>query len=120
MRPSHISKIHRETGDALYDSIGGLEEENMKLKEKIKELEYVLMLVPLLFSTLSINRPTTPVVKFKGYSSLLSSARSYVERNIKKIMALITEAWEVSKNIVSFGSRVHAFHEYLQYELKNE
>ena len=35
-------------------------------------------------------------------------------------MALITEAWEVSKNIVSFGSRAHAFHEYLQVDLKNE
>jgi hypothetical protein len=35
-------------------------------------------------------------------------------------MSLITEAWEVSKNIVSFGSREHAFHEYLQVDLKNE
>jgi hypothetical protein len=35
-------------------------------------------------------------------------------------MALITEAWEVSKNIVSFGSREHAFLEYLQADLKNE
>jgi hypothetical protein len=43
-----------------------------------------------------------------------------VERNINKIMALIIEAWEISKNIASFGSRVHAFHEYLQADLKNE
>jgi hypothetical protein len=43
-----------------------------------------------------------------------------VERNIKKRMALITEAWEISKNMVSFSSRVHAFHEYLQADLKNE
>jgi hypothetical protein len=35
-------------------------------------------------------------------------------------MSLIIEAWEVSKNIVSFGSRAHAFHEYLQADLKNE
>jgi hypothetical protein len=35
-------------------------------------------------------------------------------------MALITEAWEVLKNIVSFGSRVHEFHEYLKDDLKNE
>jgi hypothetical protein len=35
-------------------------------------------------------------------------------------MSLITKAWEVSKNIVSFGSRAHAFHEYLQANLKNE
>ena len=35
-------------------------------------------------------------------------------------MSLITEACKVSKNIVSFGSREHAFHEYLQVDLKNE
>ena len=35
-------------------------------------------------------------------------------------MPLITKAWEVSKNIVSFGSREHAFHEYLQADFKNE
>jgi hypothetical protein len=35
-------------------------------------------------------------------------------------MSLIIEAWEVSKNIVSFGSRAHAFHEYLQADFKNE
>jgi hypothetical protein len=35
-------------------------------------------------------------------------------------MALITKAWEVSKNIVSFGLRAHSFHAYLQVDLKNE
>jgi hypothetical protein len=35
-------------------------------------------------------------------------------------MSLITEAWEVSKNIVSFGSREHAFHEYIQVDLNKE
>jgi hypothetical protein len=120
LRPSQISRIHRATKDALDDSIGGLEAENTKLKERIKELEDALMPLPLLSSPLSIVRPTTPVVKLKGSSSLLTSSRSYVEINIKKRMALITEAWEVLKNIVSFGSRVHAFHEYLQADLKNE
>jgi hypothetical protein len=43
-----------------------------------------------------------------------------MENNIKKRMALITEAWEISKNMISFGSRAHAFHEYLQADLKNE
>jgi hypothetical protein len=32
LRPSQISRIHRATGDALDDSIGGLEVENTKLK----------------------------------------------------------------------------------------
>jgi hypothetical protein len=120
MRPSQISKIHREIVDALDDSIGGLEAENMKLKERIKELEDTLMPLPLLSSPLTIVRPTTPTAKLKGSSSILTSSRSYVEINIKKRMALITEAWEISKNIVSFGSRAHAFHEYLQADLKNE
>jgi NADH dehydrogenase/NADH:ubiquinone oxidoreductase subunit G len=43
-----------------------------------------------------------------------------VENNIKKRMALITEAWEISKSMISFGSRAHAFLEYLQADLKNE
>jgi hypothetical protein len=42
------------------------------------------------------------------------------KEKIKKRMSLIIEAWEVSKNIVSFGSREHSFHEYLQGYLKNE
>ena len=36
MWPSHISKIHRATGDALYNYIEGIEAENIRLKEGIK------------------------------------------------------------------------------------
>ena len=43
-----------------------------------------------------------------------------MENNIKKTITLITEAWQISKSMISFGSREHAFHEYLQAELKNE
>jgi hypothetical protein len=102
MLPSQISKIHRETGDSLDDSIGGLEEENMKLKERIKELEDTLMLLPLLSSPLKIIGTTTPSAKLKGSSSLLISSRSYVERNIKKMMELIIEAcdcWHVYRQV---------------------
>jgi hypothetical protein len=60
MRPSQISRIHRETDDALDDSIGGLEAENTKLKERIKELEETLMPLPLLAIPLEIVGPTTP------------------------------------------------------------
>jgi hypothetical protein len=115
-----ISQTHRATRDALDDSIGGLEAENAKLKEIIKELEEALMPLPVLASPLAMIGPTTPAVKLKGYSSLLISSRGYVEKNIKKRMELITEAWEMSKNKVSFGTREHAFHEYLQEDLKNE
>jgi hypothetical protein len=120
MRSSQISKIYRETRDALDDSIGGLKEENTKLKERIRELEDALMPLPLLSSLLSIVKPTTPIVKLKGSSSLLTSTKSYVERTTKKRMTWITKAWEVSKNIIIFGSRAHAFHEYFQVDMKNE
>jgi hypothetical protein len=119
-RSSQISKVHRETRDALDDSIGGLEEENTKLKERIRELENALIPIPILISPFSMVKPTTPAINLKGYSSLLTTVKSYVEKNIKKIMSLITEAWEVLKNIVSFGSREHAFHEYMQVDLKNK
>jgi hypothetical protein len=95
MQPSQISKIHRETGDALDDSIDGLEVENDKLKERIRELEISLMHLPILASLLSMVKPTTPTIKLKVYSSLLTPIRSYVDKNIKKIMSLIIEAWEV-------------------------
>jgi hypothetical protein len=35
-------------------------------------------------------------------------------------MELITEDWEMSKNMVSFGTRAHAFHGHLQADFKNE
>jgi hypothetical protein len=113
MQPSQISQIYRATGDSLDDSIGGLEAENTKLNERVKELEEALMHLPVLASPLAIIGPTTPTTKLKGSSSLLTSARGYVEKNIKKIMELIIEAWDMSMNIVSFGTRAHSFHEYL-------
>jgi hypothetical protein len=61
-----------------------------------------------------------PATKLKGSASLLTSTRGYVEKNINIRMELITEAWEMSKNMVSFGTRVHDFHEYLQEDLNNE
>jgi hypothetical protein len=120
MRPSQISRIYKEIGDALDDSNGGLKAENIKLKERINELEETLMPLPLLIIPLAIIGPTTPAAKLKGSSRLLTSSRSYVENNIKKIMALITGAWEISKSMIYFDSRVHDFHEYLQADLKNE
>jgi hypothetical protein len=120
MHPSQISQIHRATGDALDNSISGLEMENVMLKERIKELEGTLMPLPLFATPLAMIGPTAPATKLKGSTSLLTSARGYVEKNINRRMELITEAWEMSKNMVSFGTRAHAFHEYLQADLKNE
>jgi hypothetical protein len=86
MRPSQISKIHRATGDAVNDSIDGLEAENAKLKDKIKELETTLMPLPILSSPLTMVKPTTPDIKLKGSSSLLTTVRSCVDKNIEKII----------------------------------
>jgi len=57
---SQISGLHRETIDSLDDSIGGIEAENARLKDRIKELEEVLILMPLLGSPLAIAMPITP------------------------------------------------------------
>ena len=72
MRPSQVSRIHRVTNDALDDSIGGLEAENVKLKEQIKELEETLMPLPLLANPLEIFGPTMPTAKLKGSSTLFT------------------------------------------------
>jgi hypothetical protein len=90
MWPSRVSRIHRDIGDALDDSIGSLEAENTKLKERIKEIEETLMPLPLLANPLAIVGPAMPVSKIKGSSSLLTSTMSYMENNIKKRMALLT------------------------------
>jgi hypothetical protein len=83
-------------------------------------LEEDLIPTPLFSSPLAKTVPATPATKLKGSFSLLTSCRGYVEKNIKKIMELITEAWETSQNIVSFRTRAHALHKHLQVDLKNE
>jgi hypothetical protein len=123
MQLSQISGLHRETRDALHDSIGVIEAENARLKDQIKELEEALIPMPLLASPLAIAMPVTPytpATKLKGSSSFLASCRGYVEKNIKKIMELITEAWETSQIMDSLGRRAHNLLELLQMDLKNE
>jgi hypothetical protein len=78
------------------------------------------MTLPMLTSPLEIIGPTTPTKNLKGSTRFLTSARGYVENNIKKRMELIIEAWEMSKSMVSFGTRSNVFHEYLQEYLKHE
>jgi hypothetical protein len=90
------------------------------LKDRIKELEGALMPLPLFTTPLAMIEPTTLVKKLKGSASLLTSARGYVEKNIKRRMQLITKSWEISKSVVFFGTRAHDFHEYLLADLKNE
>jgi hypothetical protein len=78
------------------------------------------MPLPMLASPLAMIMPTTSVTKLKGSASLRTSTQGYVENNINKRMELITEAWEMSRSIVSFETRAHALYEYLQVDLKNE
>jgi hypothetical protein len=120
MRSSQISRFHRVTGDALDDSIGGIEAENARLNDRVKELEEAFIATPEFASPLAKTVPATPAAKLKGSSSLLTSCRAFVEKNIKKRMQLITEAWETSQNIASFRKRENDLHEHLQTNLKNE
>jgi hypothetical protein len=94
MQPSQIYQLHQATRDALDYSIGGIEAKNARLKDQIKELEEALIHIALLASPLAIIVLATPATKLKGSSSLLTSFRGYVEKNIKKIMELITQASE--------------------------
>jgi hypothetical protein len=76
--------------------------------------------MPLFASPLVIAMSATLVAKLKGSSSLLTSCRGYGERNINKIMELITQAWETSQSMASLGTRAHDLRKHLQADLKNE
>jgi hypothetical protein len=56
IRTSQISQIHRATGDALDNSIGIIEVDNFRLKERIKELKETLMHLHVLASPLAMIR----------------------------------------------------------------
>jgi hypothetical protein len=122
---SRITRMHKSTRDALEVSVDGLEAENARLKERIKELECALMPPPIFVSPIASiqsgrNPNGTPELKLKGTSSLLAAIRRFVGENIKKRMSLILEAWDVGNNIVSFGSKLNNLREYLQADLNNE
>jgi nucleoside-triphosphatase THEP1 len=72
MRPSQVSRIHRAINNAVDDSIGSLEEENTKLKERIKELQETLIPLPFLSIPLAIVGSAMPTAKIKGSSSLFT------------------------------------------------
>jgi hypothetical protein len=95
MQVSKISELHMATRDSLHDSVGVIEAENARIKNRIKELEEALFPMPLLASYLEIAMPATmctPATNLKGSSRFLASFRGYVEKNINKRMELITKA----------------------------
>ena len=55
-------------------------------------METTLMPLPILASPLTMVKSTTPALKLKGSSSLLTIVRSYVDKNIKKRMSVIKKA----------------------------
>ena len=84
MRPSQIYQLHTVSGEALHDSIGGMETKNARLKNRVKELEDTFNPMPLLVNPLAIAMPGTPAPNVKESSTLLASCKGYVENNIKK------------------------------------
>jgi hypothetical protein len=120
MRLSQIFQLHNASGDALHDSIGGIEVENASLKDQVKELEEALIPMPLLVNPLEIAMHATPATKLKSSSSLLASCRGYVDNNINKRREIVTEVWKTSQTITSLGTMAHSFLEHLQEELKDE
>jgi hypothetical protein len=120
MRPSQIYQIHTTSGEALHDSIGGIETENARLKDRVKELEEAFIPMPLFVNPLAIAMPATPAANIKASSTMLASCRRYVENNIKKTMELVTEAWKTSQTITSLGTMAHSLLEHLQAVLKDE
>jgi hypothetical protein len=120
MRSSQICQLHKASGDALHDSIRGIETDDARLKDRVKELEEALIHMTLLANPLAIAMPVAPIVNLKGSSSLLASCRGYVENNIKKRMDLAAKACKTSQTITSLGTRAHSLLEHLQAELKDE
>jgi hypothetical protein len=59
MHASKISELHKATEDSLHDSVGVIEAENARLKNRIKELNESLFPMPLLSSSLEIAMPGT-------------------------------------------------------------
>jgi hypothetical protein len=102
MRPSKLYSIHKVTGDALDVSIIDMEEENLRLKEKIEELEATVMPPPILATLVAIFQPgksfqrnPESILRLKGVTILLNVTRHFVEENINKRMSLILDIWDL-------------------------
>jgi hypothetical protein len=109
MRSSQISSFHQVIGEILHDSIGGIETENVNLKDHLNEFEQDFIATLEFSSPMEKILPTTTVAKMKLSSTLLPCSRALVENNINKRMKLVTKAWETSQNLVSFGKKANDF-----------
>jgi hypothetical protein len=84
---SQISLFHRVNGDSLDDSIGGIEVENSRLKDHVKEFDEDFIATQEFSSPLAKNMLATTTAKIKVSSTLLASSGALVENNIKKMNA---------------------------------
>jgi hypothetical protein len=120
MRSSQICQLHIAIEEELHDSIGGIKTENARLKDRIKELEDAFIPMSLLVDPLVVAMPGTPTPNVKASSTLLTSCKVYVEKNIKKRVELVPEVWKISQTISPLRTRAHSLLELLQAELKDE
>jgi hypothetical protein len=127
MLPSTLSSIHKVTWDELDFSITNMEEENPQLKERVKELEAILMRPPIMATLVAMIRPDKSFQEIpgsssrvKGISNLIIVTRHFVKENIKKRRSLILELWDMEKSFASLGLRVKNTKEYLGANLKND
>jgi hypothetical protein len=102
-----------------------MENENLELKKRVKELEVAVVPTPLFPEPLSYVQPILELeeipesnMKYKGSSSLFRDVRKYVGDTIQKWVDIIQEIWELAQNIVIFSSRIENFKEYLQKDLE--
>jgi vacuolar-type H+-ATPase subunit C/Vma6 len=58
--------------------------------------------------------------RVKGISSLIMATRHVVEKNIKKLMSIIIERWDMENIFSSLGLRIQNTKEYLNSDLKND
>jgi len=111
MLPSKLYSIHNVTGDALDFSIDNMEEEKVRLKERVKELEETFMPPPILATPVamiwldkSIQEIRESSSRVKGISSLIVATRNFSEENINKSMSLILLLWDLEKYLPLLAS----------------
>jgi hypothetical protein len=123
--PYKVMEFHEATRENLKFSIGDIENENVFLKDRVRELENSLIPPPLFVSPIAAIQPLKTLEArlesssiLKGTSSFLAIIRRYVDDNIQKRMPLILEAWVLVTKFFSLGSRMKHFKRYLQVDLE--
>jgi hypothetical protein len=104
-----------------------MENENSNLKKELKNWRMSIIPPPIFSIPIAMIYPwrssdRTPESSsiLRGTSSLLVAIKRYVGENIKKIMSLVLETWELANNFISLGSRMTNLRQYLQADLEND